>query len=65
MRRYTGPGVTISANHVETFCHVIANQNEFFESIRTKDVQDPMDFVIVTGRQVNKSDITTPYYGGH
>ena len=62
---YTGPEVTIEANHVETFCNVIGNQNEFFKSVRTKDVQAPMDFAIVTGWQVSNSDTITPYHSGY
>lgn len=50
---YTGPEVTIDASHIETFCGVVGNQIEAFKSARSKEVQAPMDFAIVTGWQVS------------
>jgi fatty acid synthase subunit alpha, fungi type len=56
---YTGPEVTIDATHIEAFCSVVGNQNESFKSARTKDVQAPMDFAIVTGWQVSSTTMYT------
>lgn len=49
---YTGPEVTIDATAVESFCSVVGNQGESFHSMRTAEVQAPMDFAIVTGWEV-------------
>ena len=49
---YSGPEVTIEASHIETFCGIVGNQSESFKTVRTKEVQAPMDFAIVTGWQV-------------
>ncbi|KAF8638240.1 hypothetical protein AX17_002262 [Amanita inopinata Kibby_2008] len=48
---FIGPEVTIKASDIEQFCKVVGNQGESFKSIRTEEVQAPMDFAIVTGWQ--------------
>ena len=54
---FIGPEVVISANDVETFCNVVGNQSEAFKTARAETVKAPMDFAIVTGWQVSRSDI--------
>lgn len=49
---YTGPEVTIDATAVKSFCSVVGNQGESCHSMRTAEVQAPMDFAIVTGWEV-------------
>jgi len=51
--RFVGPEVTIKAADVEQFCTIVGNQGEAFKSTRTRAVQAPMDFAIVTGWQVH------------
>ena len=54
---YSGPEVTIAASHIETFCGVVGNQIEAFKSVRSKEIQAPMDFAIVTGWQVSNKHL--------
>jgi fatty acid synthase subunit alpha len=49
---FTGPEIIIDATSVEKFCAVVGNQDTSFKSIRNIEVKAPMDFAIVTGRQV-------------
>ena len=46
-----GPEVTIDADAIERFCDV-GNQGEKFRMSRNPNIKAPMDFAIVTGRQV-------------
>ncbi|CAK5268309.1 unnamed protein product [Mycena citricolor] len=48
---FVGPEVTIEAAAVETFCAVVGNQGESFQSARNDAISAPMDFAIVTGWQ--------------
>ncbi|KAF9643911.1 hypothetical protein BDM02DRAFT_3132104 [Thelephora ganbajun] len=48
---FYGPKVTVTAKDVETFCNVVGNQSEVFETTRNERVQAPMGFGIVTGWQ--------------
>lgn len=48
---FVGPEVTIEEEDVEQFCAVVGNQGEAYTSARTKTIQAPMDFAIVTGWQ--------------
>jgi fatty acid synthase subunit beta len=50
--RFVGPEVTIKVADIEQFCTIVGNQAEAFKSTRTRAVQAPMDFAIVTGWQV-------------
>lgn len=51
---FKGPEVTITPQHVETFCSVVGNDGEAFKVSRNEIVQAPMDFAIVTGWQVGR-----------
>ncbi|KZP00458.1 fatty acid synthase [Calocera viscosa TUFC12733] len=60
----TGPEVKIDAEAVERFCAVIGNQAEPFKSVRSEEVQAPMDFAIVTGWQALMKAIFPPSIDG-
>jgi fatty acid synthase subunit beta len=49
---FVGPEVTIQEEDVEQFCAVVGNHGEAYTSARTKAMQAPMDFAIVTGWKV-------------
>lgn len=55
---FSGPQVTITAEHIERFCSVVGNQSAQFKTARSAEVQAPMDFAIVTGWQVCRSKHT-------
>ncbi|EJD06870.1 fatty acid synthase [Fomitiporia mediterranea MF3/22] len=48
---FKGPEVEITSEHVEKFCSVVGNDGEAFKTVRSEEVQAPMDFAIVTGWQ--------------
>ncbi|SJL13791.1 uncharacterized protein ARMOST_17239 [Armillaria ostoyae] len=55
---FTGPEVVIEAVSVKQFYAVVGNQTESFKTARKDMITAPMDFAIVTGRQVSRAALS-------